>query len=313
MPLTDTRDVHGILLLDKARGPSSNRALQQVRRLYGAARAGHTGSLDPLASGLLPICLGEATKIAGLLLGARKAYAAEIRLGLTTTTDDAEGDALVERAVPVLQLDAVRAAAATFIGRIRQVPPIYAAIKRDGVPLYRRARRGEAVEAPPREVEIHALQIDACDGNRITLQVECGSGTYIRSLARDLGEHLGCGGHLTALRRLWVAPFRAPVMRTLDELVALREREGEAGLDACLLPIEAGLADWPRVVLGTAEAIALGHGLRVAAPAGLRPGPCLVLEVDGRPLALAEVDADGHLHTRRGFHWSARAGSNRPI
>ncbi|MDE1897692.1 MAG: tRNA pseudouridine(55) synthase TruB [Xanthomonadaceae bacterium] len=305
MSRTATRDVHGILLLDKARGPSSNRALQQVRQLFGATRAGHTGSLDPLASGLLPICLGEATKIAGLLLGARKAYAAEIRLGLTTTTDDAEGDGLVERAVPALQLDAVRATAATFVGRIRQVPPVYAAIKRGGVPLYRRARRGEAVAAPPREVEIHALQIDACDGGRITLQVECGSGTYIRSLARDLGERLGCGGHLTALRRLWVAPFRTPAMRTFDELVGLRERAGETGLDACLLPLEAGLADWPRVVLGAAEAIALGNGLRVTAPSGLRPGPCLALEAGGRPLALAEVDADGRLHTRRGFHWSA--------
>jgi len=304
MPHTATRDVHGILLLDKPSGPSSNRALQQVRQLFGAARAGHTGSLDPLASGLLPICLGEATKIAGLLLGARKAYVAEVRLGRTTTTDDAEGAVLVERPVPALQLDAVRAVAEAFVGHIRQVPPIYAAIKRDGVPLYRRARRGEVVEAPPREVEIHALQTDACGGDRITLRVECGSGTYIRSLARDLGERLGCGGHLTALRRLWVAPFRTPTMHTLDELAAWREREGEAGLDACLLPLEAGLVDWPRVVLGVAEAMALGNGLRVAAPAGLQPGPCLALEAGGRPLALAEVDADGRLHTRRGFHWS---------
>ncbi len=305
MPRSATRDVHGILLLDKARGPSSNRALQQVRELFRATRAGHTGSLDPLASGLLPICLGEATKIAGLLLGARKAYAAEIRLGLTTTTDDAEGDVLVERAVPALQLDTVRAAAATFVGRIRQVPPIYAAIKRDGVPLYRRARRGEAVVAPPREVEIHELRIDACDGNRITLQVECGSGTYIRSLARDLGERLGCGGHLVALRRLWAAPFRTPAMRTLDDLAALHEREGQSGLDACLLPLEAGLADWPQVVLDAAAANALGNGLRLAAPPGLRPGPCLALEAGGRPLALAEVGTDGRLHTRRGFHWSS--------
>ena len=305
MPRTATRDVHGILLLDKARGPSSNRALQQVRELFGAARAGHTGSLDPLASGLLPICLGEATKIAGLLLGARKAYAAEIRLGLTTTTDDAEGDVRVERPVPELQIEAVRAVAAGFLGRIRQVPPIYAAIKRDGVPLYRRARRGETVEAPPREVEIHALQIDACDDGRITLQVECGSGTYIRSLARDLGERLGCGGHLAALRRLWVAPFRAPAMRTLDDLVALREREGERALDACLLPLAAGLADWPQAVLAPADATALGNGRCVPAPDGLRPGPCLALEASGRPLALAEVDAEGRLHARRGFHWSA--------
>src|SRR5690349_3294397 len=177
MKRKDTRDVHGILLFDKPLGFSSNQALQIVRRIYGAPKAGHTGSLDPLATGLLPICFGEATKIAGYLLGSRKAYAAECLLGATTNTDDAEGEVIVRTAVPELSDTAIEAVLATLRGRIAQTPPAYSAIKQGGVALYKRARRGEEVRVPPREVEVDRFELIEREGERLRLYVECGSGT----------------------------------------------------------------------------------------------------------------------------------------
>lgn len=293
------RPVHGILLLDKPSGMSSNRALQHAKRLFGAAKAGHTGSLDPLATGLLPVCFGEATKIAGYLLGARKAYAAECKLGISTDTGDADGEVIAERPVPpALDTAAIRAALAPLTGRITQVPPVYSALKQQGVPLYKRARRGEAVTAPPRDVEVFRFDLLARVGDTLQLHVECGSGTYVRSLVRDLGEALGCGAHLTALRRLWVEPFRAPRLFTLDELAALAPA-GNARLRACLLPIEAGLADWPVVHLGAEAAAAVIHGRPLILDAA--PGPHLAQSMDGRLLAVGEVGADGRFKILRGF------------
>jgi tRNA pseudouridine55 synthase len=187
------RAISGILLLDKPQGLSSNAALQKVRWLLRAEKGGHTGSLDPLATGLLPLCFGEATKIAGLLLGSRKAYETEALLGATTTTDDAEGEVVQRRDVPALDDATIRAALAALTGRIVQIPPIYSALKQDGVPLYARARAGEDVQAKPREVEVQRFELIGRDGDRLRLLVECGSGTYVRSLVRDLGERLGCG------------------------------------------------------------------------------------------------------------------------
>ena len=302
----ERRTVNGIVLLDKPLGLSSNRALQVVRGLFKAAKAGHTGSLDPLATGLLPICLGEATKIAGLLLGSRKAYEAECLLGMRTTTDDAEGEVIEARPVPALDAATIDARLEAFVGRIQQVPPAYSALKRDGVPMYVRARRGEEVELAPREVDIHAIQRLDFDGRRLRFRVECGSGTYIRSLARDLGEHLGCGAHLTALRRTWVEPFREPRMLTLD---ALRERaaSGPAALDACLLPLEAGLAGMPRLDLDTAQGEALQHGKVVQPAPAPPPGLYRAHAADGRLLALAEAGPDGSLRVRRGFNLPPKA------
>ncbi|HHW4673683.1 MAG TPA: tRNA pseudouridine(55) synthase TruB, partial [Xylella fastidiosa subsp. pauca] len=188
----------GILLLDKPAGISSNSALQIARRLLRAKKGGHTGSLDPLATGLLPLCFGEATKIAGLLLGSTKAYDADVLLGTTTTTDDAEGAVLLTRPVPTLDAEMVDAVIPQLIGRIRQRAPIYSALKQGGEPLYAKARRGEVVNAPVREVEVHAIELLVLATPRLQLRVTCGSGTYIRSLVRDLGEILGCGAHITA-------------------------------------------------------------------------------------------------------------------
>lgn len=292
------RPITGILLLDKPTGISSNRALQQAKRLFGAAKAGHTGSLDPLATGLLPVCFGEATKVAGYLLGARKAYAAECRLGIATDTCDSEGEVIAERPVPALDIARITAALAALTGHITQIPPVYSALKQGGVPLYKRARRGEDVVVPPREVDVFAFDLLAREGDTLRLHVECGSGTYVRSLVRDLGEAFGCGAHLTALRREWVEPFRAPRLVTLDELAELA-KAGDAALQACLLPVEAGLADWPCLQLDAAQADAVAHGrtLRVDAP----PGQCRAHAPSGALLALGEVEAEGNFRVLRGF------------
>lgn len=314
------RDIHGILLLDKPLGLSSNQALQTARRLVGAAKGGHTGSLDPLATGLLPLCFGEATKIAGWLLGSRKAYEAEVRLGATTTTADLEGDVVETRPVPTLDEATLEAALAPLRGHIVQVPPAYSAIKQDGVPLYVKARRGDVVDVPSREVDVYRLEIIERRGDTVRLHVECGSGTYVRSLAVDLGENLGCGAHLTGLRRLWVEPFLAPAMVTLDQLRDAAET-GPDPLDACLLPVEAGLAHIPRVdldpeqtrVLGFGQPVPLGEGtapwpVGAVDPAAAGHGPasldrrCAAYGSDGRLMALAEVDEEGVLRVLRGFN-----------
>jgi tRNA pseudouridine55 synthase len=296
-----SRDLHGILLLDKPLGMSSNQALQAARRLLRAAKGGHTGALDPLATGLLPLCFGEGTKIAGTLLGSRKAYLAECRLGATTTTADLEGDLVEQRPVPALDQAALEQALASLRGRIVQVPPVYSALKQGGEPLYVKARRGEAVDVPPREVDIHRLELLAHEGDRLRLRVECGSGTYIRSLAVDLGERLGCGAHLTSLRRLWVEPFRAPAMVTLAELEQAAG-QGEAALDALLLPLSAGLADLPALRLDPSQALAVAQGQQIPWPGSLEQGPSAAFAADGRLLALVEPDPAGRVRIVRGFN-----------
>ena len=294
------RNVSGILLLDKPLGLSSNQALQKARHLFEAAKAGHTGSLDPLATGLLPVCFGEATKIAGFLLGAGKAYQAELRLGVTTSTDDAEGEPLVTRPVPEVSVADIEAALATLRGRITQVPPAYSAIKQGGVALYKRARRGEDVQVPARQVDVQQLDLLARDGDRMTLHVECGSGTYVRSLARDLGERLGCGAHLTALRRLWVEPFRQPTMYSLQGLEQIKADGGP--LDGCLLPLEQGLAGLPQLLLSDDQAAQLKQGKRLQQALLRDVALCRASGPDGRLVALVRVDAAGEVSVLRGFN-----------
>lgn len=295
------RNINGILLLDKPAGISSNRALQLVKRLYGAAKAGHTGSLDPLATGLLPICFGEATKIAGYLLGSGKAYAAQCRLGATTTTDDSEGDVVRTRPVPALDEAHIESALVPLCGRIVQTPPVYSAIKQGGVPLYKRARRGEDVQVPSREVEVHKLELESRAGDLLNLRIECGSGTYVRSLARDLGERLRCGAHLTALRRLWVEPFRQPAMHTLEALECVAIDDGMAALDRLLLPLEAGIGALPALHLDAKQAKCLRHGQRLTMPDQVAAPMCRALDPEGRLVALVRLDANGMVGIVRGF------------
>ena len=260
------------------------------------------GALDPLATGLLPLCLGEATKIAGLLLGAHKAYETVAVLGTTTDTDDADGIVLQERPVPALDDAAIEAALRRLTGVIQQRAPIYSALKQGGEPLYAKARRGEAIEAPVREVEVRRIRLLGREGNQVRLHVECGSGTYIRSLVRDLGEALGCGAHVAVLRRLWVDPFTQPRMWTLEELEALAT-EGEERLPQALLPIEAGLAGFPRVTLDGAGTHRLGRGQVVQLPHETMEGTVAVMDETGRALGLGQVE-DGVLRAQRLFIWA---------
>ncbi|KAB0642662.1 tRNA pseudouridine(55) synthase TruB [Burkholderia latens] len=257
-PRVPRRALDGVLLLDKPVGLSSNDALIRAKRLLLAKKAGHTGTLDPLASGLLPLCFGEATKFSQDLLEADKTYEATMRLGVRTTTGDAEGDVLDTRAVGCDRA-AVEAALARFTGEIVQVPPMYSALKRDGKPLYEYARAGQAVEREGRNVTIHALDLLACELPDVTFRVTCSKGTYVRTLAEDLGEALGCGAHLTMLRRTGVGALTLEHAVTLDAL----SDAAEAARDAWLQPVDALLSTFPLVRLDDASAKRFLHGQRL--------------------------------------------------
>ena len=274
--------VSGVLLLDKPAGPSSNAVLQRARRLIGAARAGHTGTLDPRASGLLVIAVGEATKFSGGLLEADKAYRARLALGVRTATGDAEGEVL-SRSQARVSASELRAVLDRFRGEIAQVPPMYAAIKHQGRPLYAYARAGERVARAPRRVAIRRLELEGLKGEEAILLVECSKGTYIRALADDIGEELGCGAHLVALVRLAVGPFTLERAIGLDALEALsppqrRER---------LLPPQALLDSWPRLLL--ARQLAAGFRRGRKAPVERSDGAVAVFDEDGAFLGTGEV------------------------
>jgi len=286
----------GILLLDKPLGLSSNAALQRVRRLAGGVKAGHTGSLDPLASGMLPICLGEATRIAGEMLALRKCYQFGVQLGERSETGDAEG-AIVERcAVPVLTVAAVEAVLARFVGAQQQVPPMYSALKRDGEPLYRLARRGVTVERAPRALVIDALELTMLRHDRLELRVVCSKGTYVRVLAEDLARALGSCGRLYSLRREYVEPFAGAPMVGLAQL----EAAGGAVGTWPLLPPDRALLHLPALQLAPPAVAALVHGQQVhgvvAAAALWR-----LYDAGERFLGLGESDAAGSLRVRRLF------------
>jgi len=238
------RAVHGVLLLDKPLGLSSNDALQKAKRLYRAEKAGHTGTLDPLATGLLPLCFGAATKFSQISLDADKHYQATLKLGVTTRSGDAEGEVLLRRDVNVSQ-EQMRAACDRFSGEILQVPPMHSALKRDGRALYEYARAGIEVEREARGVTIHRIDIVGGQDDEWTLAVQCSKGTYVRTLAEDIGEALGCGAHLSALRRTGSGPLTLAGALTLERLAEMTEAER----DAALLPADTLLADWPAVRL----------------------------------------------------------------
>lgn len=258
------KQVDGVLLLDKASGMTSNDALQKARRLFSAAKGGHTGTLDPMATGLLPLCFGEATKFSADLLDADKTYEADVKLGITTDTGDAEGQVLTNAAVTTSIADVERLLP-RFTGPIKQVPPMHSALKRDGRPLYELARQGIEVEREARDVTIHALDMLGLEGDVLRLRVSCSKGTYIRVLAADIGQVLGCGAHLTALRRTRVGDLVLERSVTLSQL----ELQDEVQRGAHLLPVDALLQSLPAVHLAAAEANRFSHGNPVTLPTGL--------------------------------------------
>lgn len=255
------RAVHGVLLLDKPLGLSSNDALQKAKRLYRAEKAGHTGTLDPLATGLLPLCFGAATKFSQVSLDADKRYLATLQLGATTTTGDAEGQVLTTQAVNVNR-EQMQAACSALTGPIQQLPPMYSALKKDGKPLYEYARQGVEVEREARAVVIHQIDIVEGDTDAWVLDVRCSKGTYIRTLAEDIGKHLGCGAHLKALRRTGSGSLSVDNSHSLEQLAAMSELER----DAALMPADRMLSDWPEVLLNDEDAGRFLSGMRRRLP-----------------------------------------------
>jgi len=296
------RAVHGILLLDKAAGMTSNQALQRVRRLFGAARAGHTGSLDPLATGLLPICLGEATKISGFLLDADKHYRFTVRLGETTDSGDADGTVQVTRSVGVVDADAVERALGGLRGEIQQVPPMHSAVKQGGQPLYRLAHKGVEVERAARPATIHRLALVGIDGRDVELDVHCSKGTYVRTLATEFGEALGTGGHIVALRRTGAGPFRDDELVSLERLESIARAEGSEALDRLLEPIDRGLQDLPRVDMAGYIADFVRQGQAVQLPGVPRADNLRLYDRERGFFGLGRVQDDGRVAPRRLLH-----------
>jgi len=292
------RNISGVLVLDKPPGVTSNGILQQVKRLYGAAKAGHTGALDPLATGVLPLCFGEATKFSQQLLDADKTYLTVARLGVRTTTSDADGEIVAERPLPsALDEAAVERVLADFRGPIEQVPSMYSALKYQGRPLYSYAREGQTVPREARPIRIHELTLVALEGADLTLRVRCSKGTYIRTLVDDIGEALGCGAHVAVLRREAAGEF------TLDEALTPQMLEGEdrVALDQQLQPSDRLLSALPAIELSAEQAVSISNGQSVIIRAHSLPpegGRCR-LYCSERFLGMGEVDPQGTVVPRR--------------
>ena len=296
------RPIDGILVLDKPLGLSSNRALQTAKRLYFAAKAGHTGSLDPLATGVLPLCFGEATKFSQFLLDADKAYQSTFTLGTVTATGDTEGEILATNdASHVTEADVARALTA-FMGEIEQVPSMFSAIKQNGQPLYKLARQGKEVERKSRRVVIKQLELREFRAGvkpQVDIYLECSKGTYVRSLAEDLGKSLGCGAHVSALRRTRAGPFGIEDSVTLNTLEALKSNEKVAEMDALLLPADTALGGLPLVRLSESGGFYIRQGQPVQVPNAPCNGMVRVALETGEFLGIGEILDDGRVAPRR--------------
>lgn len=289
----------GILLLDKPLLLSSQQAVSRAKRLLETRKAGHTGTLDPLATGMLPICFGDATKTATYILKAKKNYRAVVRLGARTATGDAEGEIVERTPVPHLVSDSIAAILQTFVGRIVQRPPIYSALKQQGVPLYELARKGMAVEASPREVDIHAIALLNYAEPDIELEVECGAGTYIRSLAVDIGQALGCAAYVASLHRAWVDPFDGHAMLNLNELAEIKQAGGLVAVHARCLPIAAGIMHLPAIRLDAEEGRRFVQGQTVGSAQQAGAGACRIYDAGGEFVGIGEKDEEGRIKPKR--------------
>lgn len=294
--MSDSPATGGLLLLDKPVGITSNAALGRAKRIVGIRKAGHTGTLDPMASGLLVLCFGQATKVAAFLLDADKTYEAEVRLGVVTDSADAEGEVVERRRVPQFDCERIESVLERFRGPIEQVPPMHSALKHEGRRLYELARRGEHVERPPRAVVIHELELIAHEADTLRLTVTCSKGTYIRALARDLGEALQCGAHLGALRRTRSAPFNIEDAIGLDVLESLDRDEARRRLVAA----DRALEDLPEIHLDDSSTLRIRQGQRLAGLSEPHRGRVRVYGPAGF-IGIGEMDGAGRLRPVRLF------------
>lgn len=291
------------MLLDKPTGLGSTPVLQRVRRLLRAAKAGHAGTLDPMATGMLPLCFGQATKACGQLLGSGKAYRACVRLGAATATGDADGEVIRTGPVPIIDRALLVTTLATLTGSRDQVPPMYSALKHAGRPLYEMARRGEEIARAPRRIRIDRIELHEFDAVTVQFDVVCSKGTYIRVLAEELAAALGTAGHLSALRRLWVAPFEDRAMVTLEAVEAwVTDHPGEAEQPAWLLPVDAAFATLPRLELDARSSLHLRQGRELPAPEALAAGEMArVYDPARRFLGLVTCGSEGRIRVERLF------------
>ena len=290
------RDIHGVLLLDKPPGMSSNQALQRVRHLLGARKAGHTGSLDPFATGMLPLCLGEASKTASFLLDGNKTYLATACLGTATNTGDLEGEVQTVEVVPELSETGIIEVLGAFSGRISQVPPMFSALKHQGQPLYKLAREGRSVHREPREITIHEIKLITWQAPLLSFEVRCSKGTYIRTLAEDIASRLGTCGHLQSLRRLAVEPFDAGAMVTMEDV---EKAAAATAISSLMLPMDAGISGWPKVTLDAESSTLFCSGQAV--PGGDVEGMVRVYGAEQSIIGLGEVRLGKMVHPTRVF------------
>lgn len=294
------QNIHGVVLLDKPVGISSNRALQKVRGIFQARKAGHTGSLDPFATGMLPICLGEASKTAAFMLQAGKKYRATAKLGKATTTGDIEGEPIQTCPVPEIKEEDLRKVLAGFVGDIEQVPPMYSALKHQGKPLYEYARAGIEIERPARPVTIHELDLVSWQAPELVFDVRCSKGTYIRTLGEDIAKALDSCAYLTGLHRFYVEPFEDQPMVSLEELQFARE---SGVLEQQLLPVDVGLPSWPIIELDDEQQSKFANGNQFAYSTDIyKSGQARVYGQDQNLLGLAELSEDGIAHPSRVFN-----------
>lgn len=298
--------VNGVLLLDKPQGASSNHALQRTRRLFQAQKAGHTGTLDPMATGLLPVCFGEATKFSSWLLDADKVYRTRVELGVTTDSGDAEGEVTARCEVPELSIAELEQVLMRFTGEIEQIPPMYSALKHQGRKLYELAREGKTVARAARRVTVYDARLLGFEGTAFELEVRVSKGTYIRTLAEDIGEAIGCGAHISQLRRLQVGPFTAAGMLTPDALEALSDQTAR---EAVLLPVDILVADLPQLELDARASRSLRYGQSTDIDTGnLALNDVARLYCDGTFLGLGVVSAVGEIAPRRLLSTADEAG-----
>ncbi len=295
------KNINGILLLDKPIGITSNGALQRIKYLFNAKKAGHTGSLDPMATGMLPLCFGEATKFSQFLLDSDKTYYVTAQLGVTTTTGDREGTVTAENPVTDMSIERMDNVLNKFLGAIDQVPPMFSAIKVQGKPLYELARQGIEIERKSRRITIYSITRKNIDeaAKQFTFEVHCSKGTYVRTLVEDIGRELGCGAHVADLRRTRVTPYDGMKLYTFEDLQAIADTQGQAGLESCLLPIETAVTTFPAVKLSTSSAFYLRTGQAVRTTLPLHAPLIRLYSEDERFLGIGETTEDGRVKPYR--------------